>query len=270
MATRLRSTTTADILHECLIQKIISYLSFQEAAKMSILSKTWLQAWFTHPNLEFRVHCCKDFETVDKILARYRDRKIPINKFKFWNFSDYNSSKVFPLLDKWLGIAIQNGVRDLLYRDLSFSRSLHGILETGIEKIDAPTVVSIEYKGDRVSEHKIAKESNQLKHSEIVPHCSNNLNAAWFCKLRNFLSNLTSLSQVSLYFVKCNDINMKDLQLRHSVPAAQLDVLNVDIRSFETCPTFVDALLWSCHPRRLNVHSEQSACGTQKWGAGKE
>lgn len=210
---------TADILPECLVQKILSCLSFQEAAQMSILSKTWLQAWLAHANLEFRVHRCNDFETVDKVLVRYRDRKIPIDEFKFWNFSDFNSSQISALIHKWLGIAHQNCVKYLLYRDLSFSRSFYEE-HKGVDVIRAPAhVVSIEYKGDKVPELKIATDqSNRLNNSKTIPHCSNLiLNAEWFSKLRFLLLNSTSWSQVSLYFYQCGEINVKDLQLDHRV-----------------------------------------------------
>ncbi|KAM3356016.1 hypothetical protein P3S68_022730 [Capsicum galapagoense] len=216
---------TADILPECLVQKILSYLSFQEAAQMSILSKTWLQAWLAQANLEFRVHRCNDFETVDKVLVRYRDRKIPIDEFKFWNFSDFNSSQISALIHKWLGIAHQNGVKHLVYRDLSISRSFYEE-HKGVDVIRAPAhVVSTEYKGDKVPELKIATDqSNRLNNSKTIPHCSNLiLNAEWFSKLRFLLLNSTSWSQVSLYFDRCNKINMKGLQLHHCVPAAQME-----------------------------------------------
>ncbi|XP_060181494.1 putative F-box/LRR-repeat protein At5g02700 [Lycium barbarum] len=104
----------ADVLPECLIHKILSYLSFTEAAEMSILSKTWLQAWLTLPNLEFTVnHKNQNMKKVDNIMKRYRDGKIPIEKFEL---SDYSySRRVFPLFDKWLDVALQNGVKDLVF-----------------------------------------------------------------------------------------------------------------------------------------------------------
>ncbi|KAG5611651.1 hypothetical protein H5410_022932, partial [Solanum commersonii] len=65
-----------------------------------------------------------------------------------------------------------------------------------------------------------------------------------------FLSISTSYPEVSLICCQCNEINLTDLQLHHGV------VLNVNCtwRNGE-CPTFLDALLWSCHPRRLNIRS---------------
>lgn len=45
------------------------------------------------------------------------------------------------------------------------------------------------------------------------------------------------------------------MQLQHRVIAPQVDVLDLDIDSPGKCPTIVDALLWSCHPRRLDLQS---------------
>ncbi|XP_059310028.1 FBD-associated F-box protein At3g52670-like [Lycium ferocissimum] len=402
-----RATPTTDILPECLIQKIFSYLSFKEAAKKSILSKTWLHAWLTLPNLEFTVDYLKDnTKIVDNIMERYRDGKIPIEKFELSDYSD--SIEVFVLIDKWLDIALQNGVKDLVYRDFSCSSSYRcpiftilaakslrdlvlwccnlklvsftssvancnslrklsliavhldeNMLQTllsscplivsfileycdGLEKIEllnlqkiksvsirtqqnrlvkiqAPTLenltyssysseefdvvecqnlksldishvtisdgflqnlisrsqslkmlklqychgtgdidssnlVSLEYMGDQIPELKIASDSRKLKHSKIVLHCYS-LNVAWFCKLRKFLSDSTSWSQVSLYVVSFNEINMKDMRLDDRVPIPQVDVLDVEIESSRECPMFVDALLGSCHPRRLILTS---------------
>ncbi|XP_055811843.1 putative FBD-associated F-box protein At5g56690 [Solanum dulcamara] len=327
-----------DILSDCLIQKILSFLSYQEVTRMSILSKTWLRAWFDHPNLDFTINCLGgNTNRVNTIMERYRKGKIPIEKFELSEFF-VNSHVVFPLIDKWLDIALQNGVKDLsLYftsypvpivtilaaksvrelvlqgsnlmpvslsssvvicnslRKLSLShvRLDENILQTllnscplivsfileycsgnlrkiksdsmkvlkihhhrGIGEIDTPNLVSLDYMGNQIPELKIARESSQLEHSEIFLECINNLNAAWFYKLRKFLSNLSSWSQVSLYF--SGEINMTDLQMDHIGSTPQVDILNVNIlwmnQTIE-CPTFVEALLWSCHPRRLNLFS---------------
>uniref|UniRef100_A0A1S4DDH7 F-box/FBD/LRR-repeat protein At2g26030-like n=1 Tax=Nicotiana tabacum TaxID=4097 RepID=A0A1S4DDH7_TOBAC len=111
--------TFYDILLECLIDKILSYLNYEEAAKMSILSKTWLQAWLTLPYLKFIVVSRKEINIVDKIMERYSDYKIPIVKFEFSNFSGYYYREVFSLIDKWHEIALRHGVKDLLYRGTS-------------------------------------------------------------------------------------------------------------------------------------------------------
>uniref|UniRef100_M1BML0 F-box family protein n=1 Tax=Solanum tuberosum TaxID=4113 RepID=M1BML0_SOLTU len=116
--------------------------------------------------------------------------------------------------------------------------------------IDAPNLVSLDYTGSEIPGLNIARKSSQLKNSEIFLDCISSLNTAWFCKLRKFLSNSSSWSEVSL---KCDEINITDLQMDHIGSTGGVDVLNLSIIE---CPTtFVDALLWSCHPGRLNLIS---------------
>ncbi|XP_059318588.1 FBD-associated F-box protein At3g52670-like [Lycium ferocissimum] len=428
-----RDQPTADILPECIIHKILCYLSYGEASRMRILSKTWLQAWLTHPNLEFIFRYSDEaIKIVDKIMERYRDGKIPIEKLGFTKNSHpvFCEGEVSPQIDKWLGIALQNGVKypELMYsgfrsssifkfletnllrelvltgcdlmhlsvstshvvnchslrklslcrvhldenmlqtlltscplivnlvidqclrlkklelRNLQKIRSLtikiimyqrilvkiqapnlehlsysgyslkdldiveyenlkslkiscrkisDGFIEHLISRthfleslilvkilkrfdihrskslrvlkikncenigvIDAPNLVSIEYKGEYVPRLTFAKESNQLKHSHIILDCRySSLDAWWFCELRSFLSNSIYWSQVSLNISKCNEISRKYFQLHGRVATRQVDVLDVNIESTRDCPAFVDALLWSCHPRRLNLSS---------------
>ncbi|KAK4731879.1 hypothetical protein R3W88_024867 [Solanum pinnatisectum] len=121
-------TMAADILPECLIQKILSFLSFKEATKMSIVSKTWMQAWSTLSNLKFIVHRRKgDIQIVDTIMERYRDGEVLIEKFELSKlFGD--SHPVFPLVDKWLDIALQNGVKDLILNYTSYPTPIFAIL----------------------------------------------------------------------------------------------------------------------------------------------
>lgn len=100
---------TIDVLPECLIEKTVSYLSFEDAAKLNILSKTWLRSWFTHPNIEFKYPS----SGMDTIMNRYRDEKIPIDKFEL-SYSFY--SQVAQPIDKWLYIALENGVKVRLFK----------------------------------------------------------------------------------------------------------------------------------------------------------
>ncbi|KAM3356898.1 hypothetical protein P3S68_023612 [Capsicum galapagoense] len=123
-------------------------------------------------------------------------------------------------------------------------------------ELDVSNLVSLEYIGYQIPELKTAGKSSQLKHSKIALHCYDILNTAWFFKLRKFLSNSVSWSQISLYFCVCNEINMEDLELDHVGPNPKVDILNVNIHLLrKECPSFVDALIWSCQPRRLNLSS---------------
>ncbi|KAK4731176.1 hypothetical protein R3W88_024164 [Solanum pinnatisectum] len=104
---------------------------------MTILSRTWLQAWLTNPNLLFVA--CSGAETraewstrgkinidiVDKIMKRYRDEKIPIDKFELSIDIAKPTGYIFFLIDKWLDIALQNGVTELVYRNLGYYSSFN-------------------------------------------------------------------------------------------------------------------------------------------------
>lgn len=94
-----------------------------------------------------------------------------------------------------------------------------------------------------------------MEHTKIIFHCSESLDDAWFCKLKKFLSSSTSWPRVRLYFSNGSYISTRDLHLHHRVPIPQVDVLDVEIEPYSNCINFMDALLWSCHPRRLYLRS---------------
>ncbi|MCD9560577.1 hypothetical protein HAX54_019294 [Datura stramonium] len=158
-------------------------------------------------------------------MERYRDRKIPIEKFLLSiSVSAYHHCLAFPRMDKWLGIALKNSVKDLVCKGcLKFLAIEH---RKGFWEIDAPNLVSLRYEGDQIPELKIAKESGQLKNSRIGLHSLKNLNAAWFGELKKFLSYSTSWSLVSLRFELCNEINRKDLELHHTVATPEVEILS--------------------------------------------
>ncbi|KAM3356914.1 hypothetical protein P3S68_023628 [Capsicum galapagoense] len=95
---------------------------------MRILSKTWLQAWSTLPNLELKVDYPDNMKkVVDNVMERYRKEKIPIEKLELSQYHN-DSHEVFPLIDKWLDIALQNGVKYLIFRVSKFSLPIFTIL----------------------------------------------------------------------------------------------------------------------------------------------
>ncbi|KAK4731890.1 hypothetical protein R3W88_024878 [Solanum pinnatisectum] len=275
----------ADLLPECLIKKILCLISFKKATTMSILSKSWLQAWSTLPNLEFFVNCWQGWEAhiniVDTITERYGKGKIPIEKFELSVFFA-DSTKLFPLIDKWLLVALRNGVKELILHFTSYENMLQTLFYScpfivsflleycsgltmkhikiksdslkvlkihqycGIWEIEAPDLVSLDYTGNEIP-----------KNSKIILHCISSLNTAWFCKLRKFLSNSSSWSEVSLSLFKCHEINTTDLLMDHVGSTGGVNVLSLNIlwmNQIIECPTYVDAFLWSCHPGRLNLH----------------
>ncbi|KAM3356904.1 hypothetical protein P3S68_023618 [Capsicum galapagoense] len=75
---------------------------------------------------QFEIYCKGNMKTVDTIMERYRDGKIPIVKFEI-AYSG-SSRKVFSLIDKWIDIALQNGVKYLDVTVPNYSLSTSTIL----------------------------------------------------------------------------------------------------------------------------------------------
>ncbi|PHU06581.1 hypothetical protein BC332_23070 [Capsicum chinense] len=217
-----KNNSTLDILPDCLIHKIFS---FQEAAKMSILSKTWLKSWLTHPNLEFNVPNLKgNIKIVDTIMERYRDGKIPIEKFELLDCEGSTHAKslrelVLESCNTLMPISLSSGF------GVSSCNSLRKLSLNKIELLNLQNIKSVSISTRRNLYVKV--RALTLEHLSYSGYLSNNLD------------------------VECP--NLKSLDLSYT---PEVNVLNVDILcQDEECPTFVDALLRSCHPRRLNLHS---------------
>ncbi|KAK4731878.1 hypothetical protein R3W88_024866 [Solanum pinnatisectum] len=199
---------------------------------MSILSKTWSQAWLTLPYLEFIVSCWQGWEghtkKVDAIMERYG--KTLLNSCPFiasFIVENCSGMKVLKIKSDSLKVL-----------------KIHQYCECDI---DAPNLVSLDYRGGEIPELNIARESSLLKNSKIIFSC-----------LPIFSSLNTHGFIISICLFKCDEINMADLQMDHIGSTGWVDVLNLNMLMMSQiieCPTFVDALLWSCHPGRLNLIS---------------
>ncbi|KAM3249534.1 hypothetical protein T459_07546 [Capsicum annuum] len=75
---------------------------------------TYKPGLMTLSTLKFKIDGCRyQVKKIDQILKRYRETKIPIEKFDLLNYSD--SGGVYPMIDKWLDIALKNGVKEVKY-----------------------------------------------------------------------------------------------------------------------------------------------------------
>uniref|UniRef100_M1DS32 ZF-HD homeobox protein n=1 Tax=Solanum tuberosum TaxID=4113 RepID=M1DS32_SOLTU len=165
-----KNQPTTDTLPEGAIHKILSNLNYVEASRMTILSRTWLQAWLTNPNLLF-VACSGaeeraewstrgkiDIDIVDKIIKRYRDEKIPIDKFELSIDIGKPTGYIFFSIDKWFDIALQNGFE---VRNLQNIRSLHIMIEKKQSvEIEAPTLEYLSYSSYSLDELDIVEYPN--------------------------------------------------------------------------------------------------------------
>ncbi|KAK2990060.1 hypothetical protein RJ640_025423 [Escallonia rubra] len=114
------------------IHRILSFLPTKEAARTSVLSKTWLHFWSTNTTLDFnqayfgrtlqkslfakwfpksRPKWERFVNFVDETLRRYINEKIRIQTFRL--SITIVDADLASLVDDWLGIAVQNGVEEL-------------------------------------------------------------------------------------------------------------------------------------------------------------
>ncbi|WMV47468.1 hypothetical protein MTR67_040853 [Solanum verrucosum] len=273
---------TADILPECVIRKILCFLSFKESAQLSILSKTWLQAWLTHPNLNVTVdYHGNNLDIVDNIMKRYRDGIIPIEKFELSHFN--SSSQGFPLIDKWFDIALQNGVKDLAFNVPKYSsyrlpifkilatKSLRELvmwgchlkrtsLSSGVVNCNSLRLLSLSYVtlGEKMLQTLL--NSCPLIVSFVCDYCDG------LEKIE--LVNLQNIKSISIWKGRNQQVKIQAPTLEHlsyfSVPkeSSMLDMLDVpnlvslEYKGDQIPETFVDAnFQWSCYPKRLILES---------------
>ncbi|XP_023738056.1 uncharacterized protein LOC111886047 [Lactuca sativa] len=105
---------------EELMQHIQSRLPVEEAARTSVLSKSWLHAWSTIPTLRFHVDETKHLNMVDCTLSRYLRDNIPIERLEL--DVDINDVESSSLAEKW----IRSVVASSSLKELSLSVSLTG------------------------------------------------------------------------------------------------------------------------------------------------
>ncbi|KAF3634373.1 putative F-box protein-like [Capsicum annuum] len=101
---------------------------------------------------------------------------------------------------KLKNVSLSDGCLNNLISRSEFLKVLKICYCEGIRDIDSSNLVSLKYTGFQIPELKMASESSKLKHSKFILNIPSDLNATWFCKLRKFLSNLTSSSQVFIDF----------------------------------------------------------------------
>ncbi|KAL8504747.1 hypothetical protein ACS0TY_016068 [Phlomoides rotata] len=107
------------LLPEEMIQHIQSFLDEKEAARTSILSRSWYDAWLTRPNLDFsdftQWKCLPFLESAfvksgRKTLQRYEELNLKIQSFKLslddsleWKFDDWKYGE----LEDTISVAIE-------------------------------------------------------------------------------------------------------------------------------------------------------------------
>ncbi|KAJ9183319.1 hypothetical protein P3X46_007187 [Hevea brasiliensis] len=120
-------------LPEPVLYHILSFLSIKQAARTSVLSKTWFQVWRTIPILKFdffelfnrrygALYYYPDFEIrqtniqelynfLEQILLSRQRQMINLIKFTLIMPSEY--PEIVPTMDRWIGYALESKVKHL-------------------------------------------------------------------------------------------------------------------------------------------------------------
>ncbi|KAL4564923.1 hypothetical protein LXL04_028999 [Taraxacum kok-saghyz] len=105
-----------------LMHHIQSLLPVKEAARTGVLSKSWLHAWSTIPNLRFHEHM--KLADVDRSLVRYLRDDIPIERFELK--IDIQNQKSAALAQKWIrSVATKTSLKELSLTISPSGASLH-------------------------------------------------------------------------------------------------------------------------------------------------
>ncbi|KAL9240413.1 hypothetical protein vseg_014638 [Gypsophila vaccaria] len=113
-------------LPDFILHVILSKLDTKETGRASILSKRWYEAWSSIPVLDFKPKYFKSvaddddglFESfvgfIDKTMERYNVHKYRIKKL-YLEFPKVDE-RLERLVDKWIGIAVQNHIQELFVK----------------------------------------------------------------------------------------------------------------------------------------------------------
>ncbi|XP_012845982.1 PREDICTED: putative FBD-associated F-box protein At5g22720 [Erythranthe guttata] len=101
-----------------ILQRILYFLSQEDAVRTSVLSKSWRNIWCTRPNLDFSIYAFKEnkqefLTAVDKTLQLYCYQSLCVEEFRLSILLDrdfYEES--ISLLEKWIPLLTNMGTKE--------------------------------------------------------------------------------------------------------------------------------------------------------------
>ncbi|KAF3642376.1 putative rop guanine nucleotide exchange factor 12-like [Capsicum annuum] len=132
-----------------ILDHILSLLAIKDAAKTSVLSKTWNSAWNSLSSLEFGPEnfgspYYVSYVFVDQILAKRQKHKISIQRFNMIYFPNYLN------VDNWFKILVECNIKELWFEfatrypgkrlpEVIFAAKALNVLHLGGFKIELPS-----------------------------------------------------------------------------------------------------------------------------------
>ncbi|EYU30204.1 hypothetical protein ABFS82_05G051700 [Erythranthe guttata] len=101
-----------------ILQRILYFVSQEDAVRTSVLSKSWRYTWRIRPNLDFSESTFKGdkrefLSFVDNTLQQYRDQRLCLDEFHLRiSLDDYLEYESASLLEEWIPILTTMGVKE--------------------------------------------------------------------------------------------------------------------------------------------------------------
>ncbi|EYU30160.1 hypothetical protein MIMGU_mgv1a023705mg, partial [Erythranthe guttata] len=114
------STDRISELPEDILQRILYFVSQDDAVRTSVLSKSWRNIWCTRPNLDFSDNTFKGnnqqfLSVVDTTLQRYCDQRLRVEEFHLRIFLREMDHEFVSLLEKWIRAPTVTGMKKLRF-----------------------------------------------------------------------------------------------------------------------------------------------------------
>ncbi|KAL7110849.1 hypothetical protein ACP275_05G051700 [Erythranthe tilingii] len=101
-----------------ILQRILYFLSQEDAVRTSVLSKSWRNIWCTRPNLDFSIYAFKEnkqefLTAVDNTLQLYCDQSLCVEEFRLSILLDHDFyEESISLLEKWIPLLTNMGTKE--------------------------------------------------------------------------------------------------------------------------------------------------------------
>ncbi|XP_012833381.1 PREDICTED: F-box/LRR-repeat protein 13-like [Erythranthe guttata] len=102
-------------LPQCILQRILYFMSQEDAVRTSVLSKSWREIWCTRPNLDlsdatFKGNNGEFISVLENTLRRYCEQRLSLDECSL-SCTSFDSTSV-SLIEKWIPLITSAGVKN--------------------------------------------------------------------------------------------------------------------------------------------------------------
>ncbi|EYU30182.1 hypothetical protein MIMGU_mgv1a026803mg [Erythranthe guttata] len=239
-----------------ILQRILYFLSQEDAVRTSVLSKSWRNIWCTRPNLDFSIYAFKEnkqefLTAVDKTLQLYCYQSLCVEEFRLSILLDrdfYEES--ISLLEKWIPLLTNMGTKE--FRLWIGTQSYPGVMHLPPVVFEAEPLKDLRVRGFirdiyRCPENKLFRIPWALYPIHLF--CSNYFRRVAFAYRPSLKELLESLSQskISLNVNHVYNIAVRDDNGCGNKPVV-VDGLGLGFYSYSISSSFMNAMFCVCRP----------------------